>query len=246
MERWRPRHRSVRRPLVFNAGMYRSLRTVLCALAAVVLLPAAAQARVIEIGTTAEQTPPSCPGTACQAVSRTTAYQVKVGTDRKSFLVPADGLIVAWSIALGKPSAKQQKFFEGKLGGPSAAGVSVLRPVKRQRLTNRMIRQSPQKPLTPFFGSTVQFPLYAPLSVRKGDILALTVSSWAPALALGFGTDTSWRASRPEKECADFATQTAQQQLAVATQYRCLYQTARLTYSATLVTTPVASKPTTR
>ena len=37
-------------------------------------------------------------------------------------------------------------------------------------------------------------------------------------------------------------TQTAQLRVASAVQYRCLYQTARVTYSATLITTPVPPK----
>ena len=62
--------------------------------------------------------------------------------------------------------------------------------------------------------------------------------TWAPALALGFGNDTSWRASRPKKQCTPTNTQTAHTQIGSSVQYYCLYQTARLTYSATLISTP--------
>jgi hypothetical protein len=221
--------------------MYRRLRTLACALGAVLLVaPAAAQAKIIEVGQTATPNPPSCPGSPCQAVSRTTAYQVKVGADRKSFVVPAAGRIVAWSITLGNPGAKQRKFFEDALGGAAKAGITVLRPGKR--LMHTVTGQGPQETLTPYFGQTVQFPLPTTLVVRKGDVIALTVSTWAPALALGLGNDSSWRASRPAKKCGDTMTQTAQLRTATTTQYRCLYQTARVTYSATLVTTPVPPK----
>ena len=37
------------------------------------------------------------------------------------------------------------------------------------------------------------------LNVKKGYLIALTVPSWAPALALGMGNDTSWRASRARR-----------------------------------------------
>ena len=74
--------------------------------------------------------------------------------------------------------------------------------------------------------------------MRKGDIIALTVPTWAPALALGFGKDTSWRASREKKQCSSTSSQSTQTSIGSAVQYFCLYQTARLTYSATLISTP--------
>jgi len=92
--------------------------------------------------------------------------------------------------------------------------------------------------LQPYFGKTAQFPLASTIAVKKGDVVALTVPSWAPALALGFGKDTSWRASRPKGQCTTTSTQTTQMQLGINAQYYCLYQTARLSYSATLVSTP--------
>jgi len=64
------------------------------------------------------------------------------------------------------------------------------------------------------------------------------VPTWAPALALGFGNDTSWRASRPKSKCTDTATQTAQSMIGQVAQYPCLYRTARLAYTATLISTP--------
>ena len=71
-------------------------------------------------------------------------------------------------------------------------------------------------------------------------MVALTVPTWAPALALGFGDNTSWRASRPKAGCKTTSSQTTQTAIGSAVQYYCLYQTARLTYSATLISTPDA------
>ena len=76
------------------------------------------------------------------------------------------------------------------------------------------------------------------IPVKKGYVVALTVPTWAPALALGFGDDTSWRASRPKAGCKTTSSQTSQSEIGTAVQYYCLYQTARLTYSATLISTP--------
>jgi hypothetical protein len=69
------------------------------------------------------------------------------------------------------------------------------------------------------------------------------VPTWAPALAVGLGNDSSWRASRGRGKCNDTSTQTAQQAPGLTVQYRCLYRTARLTYSATLITTPTPPAP---
>ena len=69
-------------------------------------------------------------------------------------------------------------------------------------------------------------------------MVALTVPTWAPALALGFGNDTSWRASRAEEPVHEHEHPDRQTQSAAPVQYYCLYQTARLTYSATLISTP--------
>jgi len=225
--------------VVFNARMRFPTRTTLTLLAFVVsvALPAApAAARIVEIGKTATEQPPSCPSNPCQAVSRTTGYQAKVGADRGIFVAPADGKIVAWSISLGKPGTQQVEFFERNYGGDAKAGISVLKP--GTKLFGRVTGQSPIRNLEPYFGQTVQFPLGRALNVKKGYLVALTVPSWAPALALGMGNDTSWRASRRGGRCADTDGQTAQLRLKSLAQYRCLYRTARLTYSATLITNP--------
>jgi hypothetical protein len=73
--------------------------------------------------------------------------------------------------------------------------------------------------------------------VRKGYVIALTTPTWAPALRLQSGDGSTWRASRPASRCNDTVTQTAQTRLRDLTRYRCLYS-ARLSYSATLVTLP--------
>ncbi len=204
-------------------------------------LPAAAPAKLSEIGVIGVTNPvtvPSCPGSPCLAVSHTTGFQVKVGTIRNPMGVPRDGTIVAWTITLSKPNATQVKYFNANEGGVAEAAIAVLRPQPKPNLTYKLIAQSPPVKLQPYFGETAQFPLETTIPVKKGDEIALTVPTWAPALALGFGNDTSWRASRSKKQCTTTGTQTAQSQIGGTVQYYCLYQTARLTYSATLISTP--------
>jgi hypothetical protein len=204
-------------------------------------LPAAAPATLSEVGvlgTTNPATVASCPASPCLAVSRTTGFQVKVATVHNPLGVPRDGSIVGWTITLGRPNATQVKFFNTNEGGVSEAAIAVLRPQKSPNLTYKLIAQGPLTKLQPYFGKTVQFPLETTIKVKKGDVVALTVPTWAPALALGFGNDTSWRASRPKKQCTTTSAQTAHTQINTPVQYFCLYQTARLTYSATLISTP--------
>jgi hypothetical protein len=223
------------------AKMKRISIAFLASLLLALLLPAGAPATLSEVGVippTSPETVPSCPGSPCLAVSRTTGFQVKVATVHNPLLVPRDGSVVAWTIMLGKPNATQIKFFNSNEGGVSEAGIAILRPQPKPNLTYKLVAQGPLVKLQPYFGKTVQFPLASTIAVKKGDVVALTVPSWAPALALGFGKDTSWRASRPKGQCTTTSTQTTQMQLGTSVQYFCLYQTARLTYSATLVSTP--------
>jgi len=201
-----------------------------------VVAPATAVATITEIGHTDPAPQPTCPSTPCLAVSRTTGFQTKAGTTKDPLLVPHDGRIVAWTITLGKPSDKQVSFFNMNEGGPASAEIAVLRPGKR--LFFRLVAVSPPVQLQPYFGMTAQFPLAQTIAVKKGEMIGLTVPTWAPALAVGFDNNTSWRASRPKKTCSNTTTQTAQQRAGQDTQYACLYKTARLTYSATLISTP--------
>jgi hypothetical protein len=69
------------------------------------------------------------------------------------------------------------------------------------------------------------------------------VPTWAPALALGLGRDFVWKASRDVDACDDTQTQSAQVDLNDLARYKCVYRTARLSYSATLITTPKPPKP---
>jgi hypothetical protein len=211
------------------------------ALALALALATGALATLAEVGAIPATTPataPSCPGTPCLAVSRTTGFQVKVNSPHSVDVVPREGSIVAWTITLGKPNPTQIKFFDANEGGVASAGIAVLRPQKKPNLAYKLVAQSPLVKLEQYFGKTAQFPLASTIVVKKGDVVALTVPTWAPSLALGFANTTSWRASRPKTQCSSTSSQTSQTQLGSVAQYACLYRTARLAYSATLISTP--------
>lgn len=203
------------------------------------VLPAGSEAKLTEVGVIPETTPPttpSCPSS-CLAVTRTTGFQVKVGSTRSLGTAPRNGTVVAWTITLGKPSATQVKFFNTNEGGTASAAIAILEPQPKPNLTYKLVAQSPLVQLQTYFGKTAQFPLATTLPVKKGDVIALTVPTWAPALALGFTNETSWRASRLRTQCSTTSAQSAQQ-TGTSVQYYCLYRQARLTYSVTLISTP--------
>ncbi len=175
-------------------------------------------------------------------MTRTTGYQVKVGSTRGLVAAPREGTVVAWTITLGKPNATQVKFFNANEGGPPSASIAVLRSQPKPNLAYKLVAQSPVVQLEKYFGKTVQFPLANTIQVKKGDVIALAVPTWAPALALGFSNETSWRASRPRSQCTSTSAQSVQQ-VGATVQYYCLYRQARLTYSATLISDTLRRAP---
>ncbi len=182
---------------------------------------------------------PACPGAPCEVVSETTGMQVKAGRFSAPLRVPRNGTIVAWTIELSLPTPAQIAFFNKNEGGTAEAGIAVLKNTKG--LGYQLVAQSPLVQLSPFFGEKAQFALTTTIPVAKGERIALTVPTWAPALAISLGKNTSWRASRPKNTCtnaAEASTETAQTKIGSVAQYDCLYQTAQLLYSATLVSTP--------
>jgi hypothetical protein len=207
-----------------------------CVLAAVA---SPASAKLYELGATTDAVSPSCPDN-CFLVTKTTALQVRSANVAYPTTAPRDGRIVAFTLQLGQLNDKQIHFLNSTYGGTSRVQLTVLRP-KPKRFFD-VVAQSPVFRIQPFFGTTVQFPLQTTLAVKKKDVIALTVPTWAPVLAVNLPkADNGWRASRA-KACSDLLTQTAQLAVGNETQYKCLYYTARVTYTATEISTPVAPK----
>jgi hypothetical protein len=224
-------------------GVMRKTPAAIAAVTATVIaVPAVAVAALFEVGIIPGENAmpdPACPAKPCLAVSRTTGYQVKVGAVRDTHVVKEDGRIVAWTIKLARPGAKQVAFFEKNLGGESTAQLTVLRPGRK--LYARILAQGEPVALEPYFGQTAQFALQKSIPVKKGNVIGLSVPTWAPALSINQPGTVSWRASRPKGACNDFAKPTAQTGMNNVTRFFCLYRTARLTYSATIVSDPKPS-----
>jgi hypothetical protein len=210
------------------------------ALAGALALPGVAQAVVATITSPFDATAlASCPGTAtlpCTVISRTTAFQDVVGTVRTPMTVLTTGRVVGWEITLSAPSTAQIKYFDATEGGTSRAALAVLRNVRG--LGYRLVATAPLVHLEPYFGKTASFALATTIPVVRGDLLALTVPTWAPALELRAGRRTAWRASRRSSECTAVTHQTAQGTAGSVAQYGCLYPTALVRFAAIEISTP--------
>lgn len=189
------------------------------------------------LGQTADQPDPSCPGMPCQAIGSVTGFQVNNGQTQLPFLVPDDGTIRSWTLTLAQPTNSQRAFFNGFFGTPPQARLAILRRVPGTNPPRyNLRRQSSVQVLSPYLGQTVKFG--ANLKVEKGDIVGLTVPTWAPAFAQDLSTGNVWRASRAPDACknaTDIRQGEPQERLGRRATYGCKYTTARLLYTATLV-----------
>jgi len=221
--------------------MSRRALTVAAVLVLVALVvPAAAYAVLATLTNPADPSAvASCPGsttTPCTVVSRTTAEQVQVGSTSAPFKVRTAGSIVGWEVTLSSPTAAQIHYFDTHEGGTSQAALAVIRQVRG--LDYRLQHVSPLVSLQPYFGQTATFPLASSIRVTPGDVIALTVPTWVPALELQAGHKTAWRASRGAKGCSDVTTQTAQTTIGSIVEYDCIYRTALIDFGAIEISTP--------
>lgn len=238
--------------------------------------------RRVVLGATANKVTPNC-GTratsrACSAEGKVTGFQVfQKGKNGKNFVVPFNkGKVVAWSIQLSNPTRKdsqkygpaQRPYFNKLFGSPSKARISILRPVKNGPKfppRYRLIRASGTQTLNRYFGTEVKFAITKPLNVIKGDIVALTIPTWAPAFWVPMACNNAasgglvnaarcanakkfntWRGSRGPKECGigtdafdrpneALKKSHPQQKVNSIKRYGCYYDAGRLLYKATVV-----------
>jgi len=218
------------------------MATLVCSLAILTaFVTGAGAAKVpstqVVLGQTSTVPDPSCPGLPCQAVGSVTGFQVSNGQARSPFLVTHAGTIKAWTLTLAQPTNKQRSFFNGFFGTPPEARLAILRRVPGTNPPRYNLRsQSSVKVLTPYLGQTVKFG--ASLKVEKGDIVGITVPTWAPAFAQELPSNEVWRASRAPGTCTnstDIRQGQPQETVGKRATYGCKYATARLLYTATLV-----------
>lgn len=239
-----------------------SLLATGCLLGALVALiaPGAADSaplRVLVLGQTAEVPKASCPGkivnnqeiVPCRVEGHVSGFQAIAEGVPNPYEAPFEGKIVAWSITLAKPSRQQTEttvdevtVFNELLGSPSEARIGVLRQVGEEKPPRyKLVRQSPLELLNPYFGSTPVFALEHPLTILKGQVVALTVPTWAPMFAFNVSGENTWRGSRLPEHCVekeDIQNGNPQQGVGKVKTYGCYYSNARLLYTATVVKKP--------
>jgi hypothetical protein len=212
-------------------------------LAAAFALPQTASARIIELGGTADAASLNCPGTTeapCVAAVRMTGYQGRAsGGPKNPFYIRRDGHLVAFTLQLAKPTAEEIAFFNDNFNTPSTARISVLRrgTTRTTRLDHRLIKQSESFELDRYFGSKPTFVFDAPIPVKEGNWIALTIPTWAPLLSTNLDRSNWWRSSRPRGSCEPPKSlrQFALEDLREVAQFGCTYHAARLLYSVTYI-----------
>jgi hypothetical protein len=191
----------------------------------------------VVLGSTATMPDPSCPELPCQAVGSVTGFQVSTTQSSLPFRVKRDGRVKAWTLTLSEPTDQQRTFFNEFFDSPPEARLAILRRIPETDPPRYNLRsQSSVHVLTPYLGQTVRFS--ASLKVEKGDIVGLTIPTWAPAFAQNLSSQDAWRASREAEKCTnttDVQEGEPQERVGRRATYGCRYSTARLLYTATVV-----------
>jgi hypothetical protein len=229
-----------------NQGRRRGRRlgtaAVLCGLLVATGAFAAASAAApgtatVVLGSTSTTPDPSCPESPCQAVGSVTGFQAATDQTSMPFLVPRDGTIKAWTLTLAQPTPKQRSFFNSFFGTPPEARLAILRRVPETNPPRySLVRQGAVKVLSPNLGQTVKFG--SNLEVEKGDIIGISVATWAPMFSQGLEAKNVWRASRAPGTCTNSTSireGEALEEVNRRATFGCKYATARLLYTATLV-----------
>lgn len=273
----------VSRPALRAGGLFAAILALFACLAAIGAFDVAdgKSNRRVTLGATKYNVTPNC-GTragarACIAEGRVTGFQVfQTGARRRNFVVPfRRGKVVAWKIKLSNPTRTntnrfgpaQRPYFNELFGTPAKARISILRQVRggpKNPPRYRLIRASGTQVLNPYFGTEVTFAI-RPLNVIRGDVVALTIPTWAPAFWVPYACNASptggvvnpsrcaraqnvntWRGSRGPQQCAigtDAADRPNQalrrsrphQKANTVRPYGCYYDGGRLLYKAIVV-----------
>jgi len=229
--------------------------TCAAVLAVIVCVASAAQ---IELGATA--TPlakPVCPATGGCPIILTEATALEVLSDGTPYPTTAvhNGRVVAFTVWPASVSAADvngtaatgttpaQPGLNATYGGASEVAITVLKPsstkVAPGERVYTVVAESPLFKLQPYFGHLVQFVLDQTLPIAKGEVVALTVPTWAPLLSVDLTkSQFGWRASRTTG-CLNYTVQAAQLTVGSSTMYKCFFDATRVAYTATEITLPV-------
>jgi len=199
--------------------------------------PAAVSAKqTVVLGSGGPMPEARCPEL-CLGLAIVTGLQAKVDGMTNPYRVPFNGEITAWKLGLGKPTRAQRMFFQKRFGERPQAGLAVLKKVTvAGKVRYQLRKRSPLQGLNRVLGTTASFKLAKPIKVRKGELVGLTVPTWAPAMAMPAGLTEqgySWRASRKRSTCKQPispATSRPQQAIGSKREYGCRFNGEQLAY----------------
>ena len=218
--------------------------------------PATAGATILELGsTTTPLAAPTCPsGTSASSctiiLTRVTALETLRDGVAYPTTVTRAGYLFAFTLGLSRLSSSAATaksdvhYLNSTYGGTTQAGITVLKPVgpKNQRRWS-VVGRSAIYHLQPYLGEVVQFPLTTPIAVKPGEVVALTVPTWAPVLTFGLAAKKfAYRQSRGTNCSTPSSANNAQRNIGTTVPYVCNYPGTRVEYSATEVTSPVPPK----
>jgi hypothetical protein len=221
-----------------------------------VAIPASASAKITELGATKTQlVAPTCPPGVtpkkCTIVlTRATALETVRDGVAYPTTVKQAGQIVAFTVGLSRLSANVStarsdiSFLDSTYGGTTRVAVTALAPVgAKSHRTWKVTGESPVVRVQPYLGQVIQIPLLTTLPVARGDVIALTTTTWVPVLSIDVSTKAfAYRQSRTTN-CTNPPKTSQAQSVGRKTKYGCNYPGTRVEYSATEITNPVAVSP---
>jgi len=218
---------------------------------AATLFPAAAAAQVVELGDqTRPLRVPSCPTTVsptnCTIVlTEVTALEtISAGVAYPTTVTKA-GEIVAFTLGLSNLSSNRKTakhdihLLDSNYGGVPLAAIVVLKQTGKKKLRKyKVISESPEVHLIPYLGQVAQFPLQKPLPVSAGEVIGLSIPTWAPILSINQPTASyAYRQGRTTG-CKNASVTALAQTPGQSAEYGCNYPGTRVEYAATEVTNP--------
>jgi hypothetical protein len=248
--------------------MKRAVSVLAATVVAAALVPAAASAANVNIGVT--KTPlssPTCPANVkpkdCTILlTQVTASETLGDGIANPDTVKQSGVISSFTLGLASATLITPTIYSeenGKYGGPPEAQLTALIPTGTPaKPTYRVVAQSEVVKLHSELGQVAEFPLTAPLPVVRGEVIALTIPTWAPVLAIEqtptqfayaqsraksmvtikVATKTGTKTERASSCTTQSTVNLAQIVVGELSNYSCNYPGNRIEYSALEITTP--------
>ena len=191
-------------------------------------------------------------GSSCKIVlTQVTAYETLRDGVVNPDTIKQSGVISAFTLGLAGTNLITPKILanlDKAYGGAPEAQLTVLRATgTTANPSYRVAAESAVVKLRPELGRVAEFPLVTPLPVVRGEILALTVPTWAPVLSFELDTTKfSYVQSRANLRLTAGGTSCettgganlAQIVVGEFSSYGCSYPGTRIEYSALEITTP--------